>query len=48
VWVIAGSELIVAFALSAASSVVRLVPGRLVYDSIRLRRFWVSSRSSAT
>ena len=32
VWAIAGSELIVAFALSAASSVVRLVPGRLVYD----------------
>ena len=32
VWVIAGSELIVAFALSAASSVVLLVAARLVYD----------------
>jgi len=32
VWAIAGSELIVAFALSAASSVVLLVAARLVYD----------------
>lgn len=32
IWVIAGSELIVAFALSAASAVVLLVAARLVYD----------------
>ena len=32
IWVIAGSELIVAFALSAASSVILLVAARLVYD----------------
>jgi ABC-2 type transport system permease protein len=32
IWVIAGSELVVAFALSAASSVILLIAARLIYS----------------